>query len=169
MRQLVGPIWEPSGGAQSEAPDVPPGPARWDTQEAHQAGCPQLEATLAQHRACLRTSWDGWGVGERSSLCPGRCPRTCVWGTCILCPVLQMLCLYGLLFPHPGFPGGSDGKESACHAEDPGATPGSGRSPGEGHGNPLQYPCLENPMGRGAWWATVMGSQRVRHDWATNT
>ena len=43
-----------------------------------------------------------------------------------------------------GFPGGSDSKESACNAEDPGLTPGSGRSPREGHGNPLQYSCLEN-------------------------
>ena len=56
-----------------------------------------------------------------------------------------------------GFPGGSDGKESACSARDAGALssiPGSGRSPGEENGNPLQYPCLENPMSRGAWQAT---------------
>ena len=46
--------------------------------------------------------------------------------------------------------GGSDGKESACSAEDPSLIPGLGRSPGEGHGNPLQYSCLENPMNRGA-------------------
>ena len=44
--------------------------------------------------------------------------------------------------------------------------PGKGRSPGEGNGDPLQYSCLENPMDRGAWWATVQGSQRVRHDWS---
>ena len=44
-----------------------------------------------------------------------------------------------------GFPGGSDGKESACHAGDPGSIPGSGRSPGEGNGNSLQYSRLENP------------------------
>ena len=50
---------------------------------------------------------------------------------------------------------------------DPALIPGSGRSPGEGKGNPLQYSCLENPMGRGAWWATVMGLQRVGHDWVT--
>ena len=56
-----------------------------------------------------------------------------------------------------GFPDGSDGKESACSAGDPGSIPGSGRSPGEGNGNPLQYPYLENPMDRGAWWATVHG------------
>ena len=55
-----------------------------------------------------------------------------------------------------GFPGGSDGKESACNAGDPGSVPGLERSPGEGHGNPLQYLCLENPMDRGAWRATVL-------------
>ena len=54
-----------------------------------------------------------------------------------------------------GFPGGSDGEESACNAGDPGSIPGLGRAPGEGHGNPLQYSCLENPMDRGTWMATV--------------
>ena len=49
-----------------------------------------------------------------------------------------------------GFPGGSDGKASACNAGDPGLIPGLGRSPGEGNGNPLQYSCLENPMDGGA-------------------
>ena len=53
------------------------------------------------------------------------------------------------------FPGGSNGKESACSAGDPGSIPGSGRSPGEGSGNPFQYSCLENPTDRGAWWAPV--------------
>ena len=48
-------------------------------------------------------------------------------------------------------PGGSAGKESACNARHPGSIPGSGRSPGGGSGNPLQYPCLENPVNRGAW------------------
>ena len=57
-----------------------------------------------------------------------------------------------------GFPGGSDGKESVCNAGDPGSIPESGRSPGKGNGNPLQYSCLENSMDRGVWWATV---QRV--------
>ena len=51
---------------------------------------------------------------------------------------------------YKGFPGGSDGKESACNAGDLGSIPGSGRSPGGGHGNPLQDPRLENPMDRGA-------------------
>ena len=69
-----------------------------------------------------------------------------------------------------GFPGGSDGKASARSVEGPGLIPGSGRSPGEGNGNPLQYSCLENSMDGGAWWGTVHGvtSQRVGHDWATS-
>ena len=54
--------------------------------------------------------------------------------------------------------------ESTCNAGNTGSNPGSGRSPGGGNGNPLQYSCLENPMDRGAWWATVNGIARVRHD-----
>ena len=53
------------------------------------------------------------------------------------------------------FPGGSDGKASGCNMEDPGLISGSGRSPGEGNGNPLQYSCLENPRDDGAWWAAI--------------
>ena len=56
-----------------------------------------------------------------------------------------------------GFPGGSDGKESACNAGDPGSIPGSERSPEEGNDYPLQYSCLENSVDRRAWWATVHG------------
>ena len=52
-----------------------------------------------------------------------------------------------------GFPGGSDGKESACNVGDPDSIPELGRSPGEGNGNPLQYSCLMNPKDRGAWQA----------------
>ena len=54
-----------------------------------------------------------------------------------------------------GFPVGSDGKESTCNAVDPGSIPGSGRSPGEGNGNPFQYSYLENSMDTGAWQAIV--------------
>ena len=54
-----------------------------------------------------------------------------------------------------GFLGGSDGKESACNARNPGSVPGSERSPGEGNGDPLRYSFLEKPMDRGAWRATV--------------
>ena len=55
-------------------------------------------------------------------------------------------------------------KNLPANAGDLGSIPGSGRSPGEGNGNPLQYSCLENPMDRGAWQATVHGVARVRHD-----
>ena len=57
-----------------------------------------------------------------------------------------------------GFPRGSAVKKSTCNVGatgDSGSIPGSGRSPGGGHGKPLQYSCLKNPMDRGAWWATV--------------
>ena len=56
-----------------------------------------------------------------------------------------------------GFPAGSDSKESACNAGDPGSIPGLGRSLGEGNSYPLQYSCLANSMGRGAQWAAVYG------------
>ena len=61
-----------------------------------------------------------------------------------------------------GFPGGLDGKESACNVGDLGMISGSGRSPGEGNGNPLQHSCLENPMEREAWGATV---HKVAQNW----
>ena len=81
------------------------------------------------------------------------CLSSCIWVSYII---------------SKGLPGASDGKESACHVGDPGSIPGWGRSPGRGHGNPLQYSCLENPMGRAAWWATQsMGSQRVGLDLGT--
>ena len=67
---------------------------------------------------------------------------------------------------HAGdFPGGTDSKESASNAEDLGWIPGSESSPGERNGNPLQYYCLENPMDRGAWQATVpWGLKRAGHN-----
>ena len=64
-------------------------------------------------------------------------------------------------------PGGSEVKASDCNGGDPGSIPGSGRSPGEGNGNLLQYSCLDSCMDRGAWRATVHGShKKVRHDLA---
>ena len=67
-----------------------------------------------------------------------------------------------------GVPGDPDSKESARNAGDPGSIPGSGRSPGDSNGNPLQYSCLENSMERGTWCGLQsMGMQRVRHDLVT--
>ena len=66
-----------------------------------------------------------------------------------------------------GFCHSSVGKESACNAGDPDLIPGSGSSSSEGNGNPLPRSCLENPMDRGAWQATVHGVARAGHDLAT--
>ena len=74
--------------------------------------------------------------------------------------------LEGIWFFLLGFPGGLAGKESACNAGDLGLTPGSGRSPGEENGYPLQYSSLESPMDRGAWRAIV---HRFAESNATNT
>ena len=63
-----------------------------------------------------------------------------------------------------GFPGGSVVKNPPVNAGDLGSIPGSGRSPGEGNGNPLQYSCLGNPMDREAWWAKVQKSQTQLSD-----
>ena len=76
----------------------------------------------------------------------------------------KMVALTSILaqrIPFWGFPGGTSGKEPACQVGDSGSLPRSGSSPGEGNGNPLQYSCLENPMHRGAWQATVHGIARV--------
>ena len=64
---------------------------------------------------------------------------------------------YRLNYEYTNARSGSDGKESTCNAGDPGSISGSGRSPGGGHGNLLQYSCLENPMDTGAWRAAVHG------------
>ena len=66
-------------------------------------------------------------------------------------------CKYSAFLSRRDFPGGSDGKTSAYSVGEPGSSPGSGRSPGEGNGNPFQYSCLENPMDGGAWQTIVHG------------
>ena len=73
---------------------------------------------------------------------------------------LYLIMIGFLLTMSLGFPGGASGKESSCNAGDTGLIPGSRRSPGEGHGDPLQYSCLENPMDRGAWRAIVHGVEK---------
>ena len=84
------------------------------------------------------------------------------------CLLLQDLChIWQPLPPLRGFPHSSVGKESVCSAGDPGSIPGSGRTPGEGNGNPIQYSCLENPMDRGAGQAIVHGVTRVGRDLVT--
>ena len=80
--------------------------------------------------------------------------------------LLNYICIYNTHIYIYYFPVGSDGKESGYNAGNPGSIPGSGRSPGEGNGNPLQYSCLKNSMdrngilSRGAWWTTVHGVEK---------
>ena len=88
---------------------------------------------------------------------------------------MKFLDLWSFLFKYwllvleaKGFPGGSVVKNLPAKAGDAASTPGSGKSPGEGNGNPRRYSCLENPMGRGAWRATVHGFPRVGHDLTDN-
>ena len=83
--------------------------------------------------------------------------------TQIFCYSLAEFLSFACFFMNPllmGFPGGSDGKESACNEGGLGSVPGSGRSSGEGNGKALQYSCLENPMDRGILWATVHGVEK---------
>ena len=72
-----------------------------------------------------------------------------------------------MVSPEGDFPGGSVVKNPPADAGDVGSIPGSGRSPREGNGNPLQYSCQRNPMDRGAWQAAVHGVTRVGHDLGT--
>ena len=86
-----------------------------------------------------------------------------------LTSVTGRLLSYRFVWESPGFPGGTTGKEPAARAggaRDTGLIPGPGRSPGGGHGNLLQYSCLENPMNSGAWLLQSTGSQRDGHDLA---
>ena len=69
---------------------------------------------------------------------------------------------FGLVLQLSGFPGGSDSKESACNAGNQSSVPGLERSPRKGNGNPFHYSCLESPMDRGAWQATVHGVAKSR-------
>ena len=75
---------------------------------------------------------------------------------------MAFLSIWSPLLDKAGFPCSSDGKESACSAGELGSILGLGRSPGEGNGNLLQYPWLENLMDRGAWWAAVHGVAKSR-------
>ena len=112
------------------------------------------------------SSWE-WDVNASISWHPNA-PKHVFFP--LVCQGWQMINIYwtewnSFLLPYPlevGFPGGSDGKESACNAGDLGSVPGLERSPGGWHSNLLQYSSLENSMDRGAWWTTV---HRVTKSW----
>ena len=101
-----------------------------------------------------------WLWGDKSST---------KWCICLANWALSVQLLCGAGRGGQCFPGGSDSKESAGNAEDQGSIPVLGISPGEGNGDPLQYSCLDNSMDRGPCQLQSMGSQRVGHEWATNS
>ena len=116
-------------------------------------------------RLCLSVAWDGFKA--RCAPLPSTVSHHLSTSVCALLVfkseiqqklyiflVLILGCISSLFI---SLCGGSVVKASVCNAGDLGSIPGLGRSPGEGNGNPLQYSCLENPMGGGAWWATVHG------------
>ena len=122
-----------------------------------------------QHIMRLKVYWKLDLSPSWSQLVPFVCVCVCVC-VCSFLSELWTLYLKDLCsLPLKGFPCSSVSKESGWNAEDWSLIPGSGRSPGEGSGNPLQYSCLENPMHRGAWQATVQGvaeldmTQRLNH------
>ena len=126
------------------------------------------------HGILQTRTWEWFAISSfRGSSQPE--DQTCV--SCISCIgrwILYQLCLLGSpkeenLIIEKGFLGGSDGKESSYNARDPGSIPESGRSPGEGNGNPLQYSWLESSRDRGVWGLQFTGSQKVGHDQVTNT
>ena len=99
----------------------------------------------------------------------GRIPKHLPYSTKISCELDDYYLHDYVTWITRGFPSGLDGKASARNAGDPGSIPRSGRCPGEGNGNPLQYSCLENSMDGGTSCATQsMGLQSVGHDWATS-
>ena len=150
-----------------------------------------LEALSSDHlleEASTLGAWGEWNAGEGCLIRPAEVAESMInnfffpnqWGKYktwvpwntrkgpLSYPSPSSLFSYRPLHFH-GFPGGSDGKESACNVGSLGSIPGSGRSPGKGNGYPLQYSRLENPTAKELGGLQSMGLQRVRHDWATNT
>ena len=111
-------------------------------------------------------SWDRKSSGT-TVLCRHAVGKHLFWTTAFWEETWFEILINGLAAYVMGFRGGSDSKEITCNAEDLGLIPGLGRSPGGGHGNPLQYSCLENLHGQRslAGYIQSMGSQRIGHNW----
>ena len=139
----------------------------WVTDSSHSSGGwrPQAEAPAAKQPLFIPLAVCAWAF---SHWVPVETDSSLLSSAKVSDPMGSEPHLYFYLFilyflkpfTYLGFPGGSNDKESACSAGDLGSISGSARSPGEGNGNPLQYSCLENPMDRGAWWASVPGAAK---------
>ena len=122
-------------------------PKTWAEPQRPEENCPVCRTRRGQTMAFLnqqRGESDHGRIAEKSRKGEkSRGPQNSIH-------ILYGTFIYGI-YVYEGFPGGSEGKVSACSVADPGSTPGLGRSPGEGNGSPLQYFCLGNPMDGGAW------------------
>ena len=123
-----------------------------------------LEKEMATHSSVL--AWRIPGTGEPGGL-PSMGSHRVGHDWSDLAAAAELRCCP--LIDDFGFPGGSDGKESACNARDAGSFPGSGRSPGEGNGYPLQYLAWRIPWTEEPGGLQFMGSQRVGHNWVTRS
>ena len=141
----------------------------WDCLEAYYKSSSQESKHLSQEKSLLFLT-HATGVGlcvTQWELC-----GFCLPGLCLISYLISYMCLSTSIHLDTsgergdidttieGFPGGSGGKEPTCDTGDPGSIPGYEGSPGGGCGNPLQYSCLENPIGRGAWRVTVYGDHK---------
>ena len=120
---------------------------------------------FSQNFAISTTNFRAFSSSQNSILISSHfsfSPILSLWQTLIFLSIVDENSLSYQVKKKKGFPGGSEVKASACNVGDLGLIPGSGRSPGEGNGNPFQYSCLENPMDGGAWWATVHGVTKSR-------
>ena len=121
-----------------------------------------------EQQKCILFQFGGWKFNISISGTNSRCQTNCYWpgfvgsSSVVIEKRSDEKFWQGFVGLYKGFPCSSVGKESACSAGDPGLIPGLGRSPGEGNGNPLQYPCLENLMDRGTWWIAVHGVAKSR-------
>ena len=153
--------WEGSSPGLSPTPDLRRvSPAEGEAQTPHRksmSGLPRSRVMKERNCRCVRTLPPDRGVGQRQTshevAASGKVDYKPAWGPSPHCELFPLA---------PRRPGGASGKEPACQCRrwSLGLIPGSGRSPGGGYGNPLQYSCLENPMDRGAWRGTVHGAAK---------
>ena len=124
---------------------------------------PQLQKGKQNKQSCLHAAAAPLRLRDQTGKAGGECSRADSSGSSGRCSgkrALTSLIEASQVFPWASLVAQTVRKKSACNAGSPSLIPGSGRSPGAGHGKPLQYSCLENPKDRGAWRATVHGGHK---------
>ena len=135
----------------------PPSPSIHGIFQARVLEWVAISFTITCHRAPEKKIKEGISVGHQRKDKRWPFSRNQSPGESKTIHVTKKQQLHQFILPPGGFLGGSDNKESTCNAGDSSSITESGRSFGEENGNPLQYSCLENPLDRGTWWATVHG------------